>query len=132
MKILLAMRTSVTRSLASWKGVLVIWLVSLMLVSLVVIPIKGVLKSGLGNSMITEKLAEGIDLDVFTDLGMTTKNLVASFGSGLIIAVFVSFLVNAFITGGLFESLRASHGKFSFSEFYRASAGNFFRFLVIL
>jgi hypothetical protein len=131
MKIFLAMKSAALRTMRTWKGVLIIWFVSLVLVSLVALPMKGILKSALGSSMITEKLSEGFNLEIFTDLGTAFKSLTAAFSSGLILLVFVSILINAFLTGGLFCNLKGSAGKFSVGEFYRASAKNFWSFLII-
>lgn len=55
------------RSIKSIKGILAIWLTTLFLVSLVAMPLKSSVKSVMGSSMITEKLNEGINIDVLTD-----------------------------------------------------------------
>ena len=57
MKITASIKAGFKRSLKSWRGILAMWFVSLILVSLVAIPMKGALMAGIGNSMITEKLA---------------------------------------------------------------------------
>ncbi len=132
MKIFSAIKLSAFRSLKTWKGVLIVWLLSLILVSMVALPIKGVFKSGLGNSMITEQLKQGINLEVFTDLGTTFKGLVSFFKTGLFMAIVIGFLLNVFLTGGLFSAIKSSAGKFSVAEFFSASAKNFWSFLVIL
>jgi len=131
MKIFIAIKSAALRSLKSWKGVLIVWLSSLLLVSMLAIPMKGALNSGFGNSMITEKLADGINVEVFLDLGATLKSLVSYFSTGFFVAILIGFLLNVFLNGGLFDSLKGSSGKFSTAEFFRASAKNFWPFLVI-
>lgn len=132
MKIIIAVKTALLRTLRSWKGVLIIWFLSLLLVSLLALPMRGSLNSGFGSSMITERLRDGIDLEVFSDLGEGIKSLLSYFTSGLFLLMIVGFLLNAFLSGGLFNCLKGSSGKFSTAEFFRASSKNFWSFLVIL
>ena len=119
------------RSVKSWKGIAIVWLFSLSLVSLVAIPMKSALKSGLGNSMITEKLENGINVEVFADLGAVFKSVSSYFSSGLFMALVIGFVINSFLAGGLFDSMKVSGGTFKPGEFFRASAKNFWSFVVI-
>jgi hypothetical protein len=132
MKILIAIKKGIINSLNLWKGVLIIWMTSLFMVSMVVLPMKGALNSALGKSMITEKLAEGINVEVFTDMVATLKSLTSYFSTGFLVAIMVGFILNTFFTGGLFNSLKGSAGRFNSSEFFRTSAKNFWSFLIIL
>jgi len=131
MKITEAITSGFSRSLKSWKGVVIIWFSSLLLVSTIVIPLKGALRSVFGKSMITEKLSAGFTIEVFTDLGDALKSLISSFSSGFLFIILVWILLNAFMTGGLFHTLRRSSERFSSSEFFMASARNFWSFLII-
>ena len=131
MKIFISIKAGLLRSSNSWKGILIIWLCSLLLVSLVAIPLKGALKSGFGSSMITEMLKNGINVEVFADLGANFRGIFSSFSSGLFMAILVGFLINSFLSGGLFNSLRGLSEKFSAGDFFRASAKNFWSFLII-
>ncbi len=131
MKIFIAIKSAALRSLKSWKGVLIIWFSSLLLVSMLTIPMNGALKSGFGRSMITEKLADGINIEVFTDLGANLKSLVSFFTTGFLMTIFIGFLLNVFLTGGLFNSLKGSSGNYSAGEFFKAAAKNFWSYLVI-
>ncbi|MCJ7448864.1 MAG: hypothetical protein MUO72_14350 [Bacteroidales bacterium] len=131
MKIIRALKSGALRALKVWKGVLIVWFCYLLLVSLVAIPMKGALKAGFGQSMITEMLRDGINVEVFSDLGAILTNLIAYFSSGLFLLLLFGILMNAFLTGGLFDSLKGISVKFSSAEFFRASARNFWSFLVI-
>jgi hypothetical protein len=131
MKIFKALDSGCHRSLKAWKGVLVFWFISLCLVSMVALPMKGVMKTGLGQSAITEKLMNGLNTEVISDLGILSKGLFRYFFTGLMISFLLWLLINAFITGGLFNSLKSNEEKFNTGEFFRASARNFLPFLGI-
>jgi hypothetical protein len=131
MKILSSIKAGILRSLASWKGIVIVWFVSLLLVSLVALPMKASLQNGLNNSMVTEKLREGINIDVFADLSSNFTNLASYFSKGLFMLMLSGFLINSFFSGGLFSSLMADHIRFSTSEFFRASSKYFWSFLLI-
>jgi hypothetical protein len=131
MKIFKAIGSGCTRALRSWKGVLIIWFLLFILISLVALPMKGVMKAGFGSSMITEKFADGFNLEAFSDLGATFRSLIQYFSTGLLILIFLGIVMNAFLTGGLFNSLKEVGKKFQVSEFFRTSAKYFWSFLGI-
>ncbi|MFA5818218.1 MAG: hypothetical protein WC854_02945 [Bacteroidales bacterium] len=131
MKLFIALKSAAIRSSKLWKGILIVWFSTLLLVCALAIPMKGALNSGFGRSMITEKLADGINVEVFADLGATLKSLISYFSTGFFLLILTAFLMNTFFSGGLFNSLKGSSGKFSAGEFFRASAKNFWPFLVI-
>ena len=129
MKIIKAIGSGALRSVKAYKGVILIWLFYLILVLMLVIPMKGALKAGFGRSMITEMLRDGINIEVFSDLGVQLKSLFSFFSSGLVFLVFLGILMNAFLGGGLFNSLKGTAGRFSTAEFFRTSARYFWSFL---
>ena len=131
MKIFKALGSGCHRSLKVWKGILIFWFISLSLVSLVAFPMKGIMKTGFGQSAITGKLLNGIDVEVLSDLGAVYKSLTHSFSAGLLLLLLLWLLINAFLTGGLFNSLKSNDEKFSAVEFFRASARYFLPFMVI-
>ena len=131
MKIFEAFKSGILRSLKVWKGVLIVWFFSLLMISLFAIPMKGALKAGFRKSMITEKLMEGMNGEVIGDLLSTLKGLSSYFFSGVLFLIFLSILMNAFLGGGMFSVLRGNSGRFSSAEFFMASARHFWSFLVI-
>jgi hypothetical protein len=131
MKILKALSSGCHRSLKIWKGVLIFCFISLALASLVALPMKSVMNTGFGQSTITEKLVNGINIEVLEDLGILLKGLINFFSSGLLLILIIWILINAFITGGLFDSLKGSKERFSAGEFFKASSRNFLPFLGI-
>lgn len=131
MKIINSLKAGLSRSVKAWKGIVIIWFIALLTVSLVALPMKGALKTGLGNSMITEKLADGINIEVFADLGVIFRSLSSYFLSGLFVILLISFITNSFLSGGLFSSLKESAGTYSSRKFFTASAKYFWSFLLI-
>ena len=131
MKVFSSLKTGFLRTLRSWKGVLIVWFITFVLVSFFIYPFRSSLGSAFGTSMITEKLAGGFDIEAFADLGSVMKSLLSFFTAGFIIVYLAGFILNAFLTGGLFDSLRKDSGKFSSGEFLRAGSKNFWSFLVI-
>ncbi len=131
MKILNSLKSGSCRALKSWKGILVVWIVQLILASFISIPLRGGLKSAFDHSMITEKLTDGFNLEAYMDLGPALKTLLSSAYPGLLFVFLIGFLANAILTGGLFGSLRRDCISFSSAEFFRMGAKNFWSFLII-
>jgi len=124
-----AIGSGALRSVKAYKGVIVIWFFYLILVSMLTIQTKGALKTGFGKSMITELLQDGINIEVFSDLDTRLDSMFSSFSSGLLLVVVIGILMNAFLSGGLFNSLKGSKGNLTVSEFFRSSARYFWPFL---
>lgn len=102
-----------------------------MFVTLLVLPMRSSLNSGFGSSMITERFASGFDIEAFSDLDLVGQSLMSSFSSGLLLALLFGIIMNAFLSGGLFDSLKANTGKFSVAGFFSASGKYFWKFLFI-
>ncbi len=132
MKIFKALIYGTNRSIRSWKGVLTIWFLYLLLVSMVAIPLKGSLMAGFGKSMITERLSDGLNIEVFVDLGSALGSLISSFSYGFFFLIAVGFIMNAFLSGGLFNTLRGASKMYSSSEFFKTAATNFWSFFFII
>jgi hypothetical protein len=131
MKIILAIKSGLFRALKAWKGILIFWFISLIMVSFLTFPLKASLNAVFGNSMVIEKLVNGINVDVLGDMGSNLHSIISSLFSGILILSLVSLLINAFITGGLFDSLRRGSERFTTENFFRTSAKNFWSFVII-
>ncbi len=131
MKIFRSLFTGAGASLRSWKGVLITWLFSLILVSTLALPLRSALNSGFGKSLVTENLRDGFNPAVFMDLGHGLRAIASFFSTGLILLLLIGFLVNVFFAGGLFSSVQKDTGNHSFQEFFRTSAEKFGSFLII-
>jgi hypothetical protein len=131
MKIFRSLYNGAVVSVKSWKGVLITWLFSLIMVSVLAIPLRGALKSALGSSMITEMLMDGFNPAVLSELGPSLKIVLSFFSAGLFLLLIIGFLVNIFFAGGLFNSVRGNVSQRTFQEFFRSSARHFGSYLVI-
>ncbi len=98
---------------------------------MVAIPFRGSLNAGFGRSMITERLLKGIDIEVLSDLGSNFPAIFRNLFSGVLFLILTGMILNAFLGGGLFNSLKSPSLKFSASEFFRNSAEYFWSFLGI-
>lgn len=117
---------------AAWKSILIIWFVMLLVTAAVVSPVKGALYAGFDRSMITEKLGNGLIPEVFTDLGPALESIMASFRSGFMTLILISFILNAFFTGGLFDVVRRDSEGSSLKNFFSGCVRNFWSYLVLI
>jgi hypothetical protein len=131
MKIFSFLTSGAIRSVKAWKGILIIWVLTLFLISLLALPMKAGIKNVVGDSMITELLTDGINIDVFTDFGSNLGTIISSISAGFLLVFFLGFLMNVFLAGGVFSILRTSGSKPSASQFFARGASNFWSFLVI-
>ncbi len=115
----------------SWQGVLLAWFILLILVSFAIIPLRGGLRSAFGNSLITQELTQGFNLEAYFDLGPSLRSLISSFSSSFWFVVVIGFIVNAFLTAGLFGILKKNNGRYSLKRFFESSAENFLSFFII-
>jgi hypothetical protein len=92
---------------------------------------KNSVNSVLGRSMMTEKLKEGINMDVLIDFGTNMKTIVSALTSGIFLLMITGILLNIFFNGGLFTTLRNGEEKYSSSQFFRGAGTNFWSFLII-
>jgi len=131
MKISTSLGTGFRRTLKTKKSILIAWFCILILVLVFAYPLRSSLRSAFGSSMITEKFTDGINIEAFTDLGPAFKSLMSFFTAGFLFTFLSGFLLNAFLTAGLFGSVKKNDMKFSSREFFSSGAGNFPGFLLI-
>ncbi len=131
MRLFKALTDGASGALKMWKGIVTVWFFLFLLAAVFVMPLRGVLNIGFGDSMVVERLADGIDVEVFADLGTLLSGIVSFFFSGLFLVILAGFLLNIFFAGGFFSRLKQSAGEFRISDFFRESARNFWSYLVI-
>lgn len=131
MYVIQALTTGAGRLPTIWKSILAAWIATLLLVAAMVVPLKGALSTGLGSSMITEKLIDGINTGVLTDMD-SFRSIMGGLRSGMLYIILAGFILNAFLTGGFFNSLREEAECPSFGAFMKGCAGNFWSYIVIL
>jgi hypothetical protein len=127
MKILFSLKTGLFRTAGAWKGILIVWIVSVLMAWMVAYPLKGALTMAFGSSMITERLQPTIDIEVISEPGTALAIILSSLGAGFIIFILTGFLVNVFLSGGLFGSVSVFK-----REFWSSCGKNFWSFLVIM
>lgn len=132
MKITDSIKNGALNSVHSWKGALIVWFLTLILVELFAIPLKNVMNSGFGSSMIVDRMKYGFDIEAFTDPGTAFKSIISFLKGGFFIIIAVSFLLNAFLTGGLFAGVSDQKKNSGAGYFWINSAKNFWSFLIIL
>lgn len=131
MNLFKALASGLVRTGKAWQGAILIWLSSLLTASLFLLPFRNYIRSALDGSTITERLRDGIDIEVLGDLGAGFRNLISALPAGIFLLVLLAIAVGAFLNGGIFNSLKTPQKRFSFPDFFRASSKNFWSFLVI-
>ncbi len=116
---------------SSYKILLTVWIITLVMIMFVALPLKSSFKSVFGNSMITEKLSDGFDMGLAGDMGKAFGQLMASATTGGLLLLLAGFLLYTFFAGGLFTRFTTAWGGLKVSAFMKASAHNFLPFLLI-
>jgi hypothetical protein len=132
MKILDSLKSGAISSVRAWKEILLICILTLFIVGMVALPLKSGIKSMLGDSMVTELLTGGVNLDVLSDSVANIRTIFSLFSSGFLMLMLTGFILNVFLTGGLFSILRKSEELPSVRLFFDGCISNFWSFLVIL
>jgi hypothetical protein len=116
---------------SSYKLLLTVWIITLVMIMFVALPLKSSFKSVFGDSMVMEKLSKGFDMGLAGDMGKAFGQLMASATTGGLLLVMAGFLLYTFFAGGLFTRFTTAWGGLKVSAFMKASANNFFPFLLI-
>jgi hypothetical protein len=116
---------------SSYKLLLTVWIITLVMIMFVALPLRSSFKSVFGDSMVMEKLSKGFDMGLAGDMGKAFGQLMASATTGGLLLVMAGFLLYTFFAGGLFTRFTTAWGGLKVSAFMKASANNFFPFLLI-
>jgi hypothetical protein len=131
MTVLKTLGKGATAAVLSYKLILLIWVVTLVMVFMVALPLKSFLANIFGNSMAVLRLSDGFDLGLAGDMGKQFVNLLSAVTSGGLLLLLAGFLLYTFFAGGLFASYATAWGSLKMNTFIRESARNFLPFLKI-
>ena len=129
MKMLKSLGSGARLALRSWKVILIVWFVMLLLASMFVLPAKSIMRTGFGSSTVTELLRSGINIDVLSDLERYSASILSYLSSGIFIFLMLGIMLYSFFAGGLFKSVSNPSQVLSVPCFFRASAKYFWYFL---
>ncbi|MFN2313673.1 MAG: hypothetical protein ABR531_04410 [Bacteroidales bacterium] len=116
---------------SSYKLIMLMWVVTLVMILFVSVPLKSFLVNIFGNSMTVERFADGFDLGLAGDLGKPFVNLMSAASLGGLLLLVGGFFLYTFFAGGLFASYATAWGGLKANAFIRESARNFLPFLKI-
>lgn len=116
---------------SSYKLIMLMWVVTLVMILFVSVPLKSFLVNIFGNSMTVERFADGFDLGLAGDMGKPFVNLLSAVSLGGLLLLVGGFFLYTFFAGGLFASYATAWGGLKANAFIRESARNFLPFLKI-
>lgn len=125
------LRKGAVAAASSYRLLITMWFVTLLIVMLVALPLKSSLKNIFGHSVAVERLSDGFDLGLTGDMGDRFGQLMSSAITGGAGVCLAGSLLFVFFAGGLFSQYTTSYGRLSQAAFFRASAQNFISFLLI-
>lgn len=131
MALLRTLNRGAAAAASSYKMIMLIWVVTLVMILLVSIPLKSFLVNIFGNSMTVERFNDGFDLGLAGDMGKPFVNLISAVSLGGLLLLVGGFFLYTFFAGGLFASYTTSWGGLKANAFIRESARNFLPFLKI-
>jgi hypothetical protein len=129
MKILRSFMTALQRASSEPKMVLVLYLLNVLFAIPLAMAWRSVLDLGLGRSMDSSHLMQGLDFQVLQDFMNLHRDGLSVILAQMSWAVFAFMLVNTFLAGGILSALQAPGVKFSASNFFGGCARYFGRFL---
>jgi len=131
MNIIRILKKGAVETALSYKLLLTVWIITLVMIMVVALPLRNSFRSVFGNSMAMEKLSEGFDMGLAGDMGKAFGQLMSSATIGGLLLLLAGFLLYTFFAGGLFTRFATAWGGLKVSAFLKASAYNFVPFLLI-
>jgi len=129
MKLFKAITSGTRRSLRASRQIIIMWFVSMLSLSLLIAPFRNFIIAYNDTSLSSELLSRGFDISFWLDMMPDLANSLASFSTGLVLFFGISFLLNVFMSGGLFDNLKADSCGYTPKDFFSASAKLFFPYL---
>lgn len=131
MTLLRTLRKGAAAAATSYKLILLMWVITLVMIMFVSVPLKSLLVNIFGNSMTVERFADGFDLGLAGDMGKPLLNLISAASIGGLLLMAAGFFLYTFFAGGLFASYSRAWGTLKTNAFIRESARHFLPFLKI-
>lgn len=131
MDLIRTLKKGAVETASSYKLLLTVWVITLVMILFVALPLRSSFKSVFGNSMAIEKLSDGFDMGLTGDMGKAFGQLMSSATTGGILLLLAGFLLYTFFAGGLFTRFTTAWGGLKVAAFMKASAHNFLPFLGI-
>jgi len=129
MDLIRILKKGAVETVSSYKLLLTIWLITLVMILFVALPLKSSLRSVFGDSMAIEKLSDGFDMGLAGDMGKAFGQLMSSATTGGLLLLLAGFLLYTFFAGGLFTRFTTAWGGLKVASFMKASAQNFSSFI---
>jgi hypothetical protein len=131
MDLIRILKKGAVETASSFKLLLTVWLITLVMIMFIALPLKSSFKSVFASSMAMEKLSDGFDMGFAGDMGKAFGQLMSSATIGGLLLLLAGFLLFTFFAGGLFTRFTTAWGGLKVSAFLKASAHNFIPFLLI-
>ncbi len=131
MKLVKAFGSGFVRTRHSIKPIIIIWIINLLTISLVAGPIRRLIVAAVGNSNAAQMISDGFRIEFWADLGPVLIPALSSLTTGVFLLIAILFLMNVFLNGGLFDSLRANTCRYMTGNFFKASAKLFFAYFLV-
>jgi len=129
MKLIKAITSGTRRTVRASRQILIMWFISIITISILIVPFRQFIISYQGSSLSPELISGGFDFSFWLDMVPNLSHALASFSFGMIILVLITFLLNIFLSGGLFDNLKADSCGYMPRDFFSASARLFFPYL---
>jgi hypothetical protein len=124
-----ALTKGAVKSAASYKLVLVVWLVTLFFIWPVALILKTEFSSFFGAGMLIDSSLGGFDLGVVGDLGERFQPFLFQTFIASLLMIIAGLIINAFFAGGFFAKFTTANSDFKVPDFFKSSAHFFFTFL---
>jgi hypothetical protein len=129
MNILQAFSSGFRRALSEWKMMILLYAVNLLAALPLALAFQATLSSGLGMSMDSAHLMEGLDFSVMRDFLNLHGDGVGALLQQILWLLLVYMILNTFLAGGILTVVRGKKGNFSASAFFGGCGMYFLRFL---
>lgn len=128
MSILQAFKTGIQRATKEPKMVLVLYVINLLAAIPLAMAWRAFLQSGLGGSLASSELMDGLDFTVWQDFTHSHGQELLAVTRQIPWVILIFMIVNTFLAGGILGTIRESREKFSASAFFAGCGDYFLRF----